>query len=213
MRRAAACGVGPAHSQSKADGRLTRTRTGTSRRKCGSLACMSKQGSVLLWSVALALGVGLDARVARAEVPDTPAWQSNVGFVSGIGLAVLVPDEGSVGFGLEPTGRYGIPAGPVIVAPGARLGGYYVSERLIGTLMPTLRLTVPLGPLAPFGQGGIGAGGLTNPGEGGLAWLAGGGLMIHFGGVLAIGAEVNYQGITETDYKALSIGPSIIIGG
>ena len=43
--------------------------------------------------------------------------------------------------------------------------------------------------------------------------LAGGGLMIHFGGVLSLGAEVNYQGITGTDYKVLSIGPSIVIGG
>jgi hypothetical protein len=54
---------------------------------------------------------------------------------------------------------------------------------------------------------------ITNPGEGGLAWLGGGGLMIHFGGFLSLGAEVNYQGITGTDYKVLSIGPSIVIGG
>lgn len=176
---------------------------------------MSKSSRVLVGLGALFTAVCVDARVARAqdEIPDTPAWRSNVGFVSGIGIAVLVPDEGSVGFGLEPTGRYGIPAGPVIIAPGARLGGYYLSERFIGTLMPTLRVTLPLGPLAPFGQGGLGGGMITNPGEGGLAWLAGGGLMIHFGGFLSLGAEVNYQGITGTDYKVLSIGPSIVIGG
>jgi hypothetical protein len=37
--------------------------------------------------------------------------------------------------------------------------------------------------------------------------------MIHFGGVLSIGAEVNYQGITGTGFKVLSIGPTIVIGG
>lgn len=176
---------------------------------------MSKSSRVLVGLGALFTALCVDAGVARAQddVPDTPAWRSNVGFVSSIGFAVLVPDEGSVGFGLEPTGRYGIPAGPVIVAPGARLGGYFLSERFIGTLMPTFRLTLPLGPLAPFAQGGVGGGMLTNPGEGGLAWLAGGGLMIHFGGVLSLGAELNYQGITGTGYKALSIGPTIVIGG
>jgi hypothetical protein len=184
--------------------------------KCSNLPRMSKTSrSVLIGLGALVTAVCLDARVARAQedVPDTPAWRSNVGFVTSIGFAVLIPDEGSAGFGLEPTIRYGIPTGPVIIAPGARLAGYFLSERFIWTLMPTLRVTAPLGPLAPFVHGGVGGGGITNPGEGGLSWLGGGGLMIHFGGVLSLGAELNYQGITGTDYKALSIGPTIVIGG
>jgi hypothetical protein len=174
---------------------------------------MSKQGSLLVGSAALFLALGTSAQVARAEVPDTPAWNSNVGLVSGLGIVLLVPDEGSVGGGLELSGRYGIPAAFAILAPGARVGGYYLQERFIGTLMPTFRVTVPLGPLAPFVQGGAGLGGLSNPGDGGLAWLAGGGLMIHFGDVLSLGAEVNYEGITGTGFKVLSIGPTLVIGG
>jgi hypothetical protein len=54
---------------------------------------------------------------------------------------------------------------------------------------------------------------LTNPGDGGLAWLGGGGLMIHFGDVLSLGAEVNYEGITGTGFRVLSIGPTLVIGG
>ena len=110
-------------------------------------------------SFAVALGGGLVAGTARAEVPDTPAWRANVGLVTSTGIAVLLPDEGSAGGGLELSGRYGIPAGPVIFAPGVRLGGYYLQERIIGVLMPTARLTVPLGPLAPFVHAGAGAGG------------------------------------------------------
>jgi hypothetical protein len=180
---------------------------------------MSKHVSAVL----LVSGLCLLASAAPAQelaadedsqmIPDTPAWRANVGLVSGLGLAVLIPDEGSAGLGLELAGRYGVPVGPLVLAPGARVGGYYLQERVIGLLMPTFRVTVPLGPLAPFGQGGIGVGGITNPGEGGLAWLGGGGLMIHFGGVLAIGAEINYQGITGTGFKVLSIGPTIVIGG
>jgi hypothetical protein len=152
-------------------------------------------------------------RAARAEVPDTPAWNANVGLITGLGIAVLVPDEGSAGGGLELSARYGIPVGFVVLAPGGRVGGYYLQERFIGMLMPTARATVPLGPFAPFVQGGAGAGVLTHPGDGGLAWLGGGGLMIHFGGVVSVGAELNYEGITGTGYRVLSIGPTLVIGG
>lgn len=172
---------------------------------------MSKSASAILARAALA-GTSLMAPAAHAQ-GDSAAWRANTGFVTGTGIALLIPDEGSVGFGLELTGRYGIPAGPVVLAPGALLGGYYLQKRFIGMLMPTFRVTLPLGPFAPFGQGGIGAGGITNPGEGGLALLGGGGLMIHFGSVVALGAEINYEVITGTDFKVLSIGPSIIIGG
>ena len=146
------------------------------------------------------------------EIPNTPAWRSNVGFVKTTGIAILFAN-GSTGVGLELSARYGIPAGPFIVAPGARIGGYYIAERLLGVAMPTGRLTIPLGPLAPFVQGGAGVGGLTNPGNGGWAWLFGGGLMIHTGGALSFGAEVNYSGVTSTGVEILSVGPVITIGG
>jgi hypothetical protein len=56
-------------------------------------------------------------------------------------------------------------------------------------------------------------GGLTHPGDGGFAWLAGGGLMIHFGHAVAVGGELNYEEIVGTGFKVLSIGPSLLIGG
>jgi len=144
---------------------------------------------------------------------NTAAWRANTGLITGLGLVLLVPEEGAIGAGAQLYGRYGIPAGPVVLAPGALLGGYGLQRRFIGDLMGTFRVTLPLGPLAPFGQGGLGPALITNPSEGGLAWMGGGGLMIHFGRVLAIGAEVNYRAITGTDYKTLSIGPTIAIGG
>lgn len=163
--------------------------------------------SVLFGGVVL-----LASPVARADV-DSPAFSSNVGPVKGLGVAILVPDEGSAGGGLELSGRYGFPVGPVILAPGARAGGYYLQERVIGLLLATGRATLPLGPLAPFVQAGGGMGGLSNPGDGGPAWLLGGGLMIHFGRHFALGAEVSWQGIGGTGFEVLSIGPSLVIGG
>lgn len=165
-------------------------------------------GSLVACCLASTVSTGA---LASQEIPDTPAWRSNVGLVTGLGFALLVGDE-ATGVGAELAGRYGIPQGPVVIGPGARLGAYYFDQRFIGTLMPTLRLTLPLGPFAPFVHGGAGGGVITDPGEGGVAWLGGGGLMIHFGGALSLGAEVNYQGVTGTGYRALSIGPTIVIG-
>jgi hypothetical protein len=43
--------------------------------------------------------------------------------------------------------------------------------------------------------------------------LAGGGLLVHFGRAVAIGGEVTYQKITNTEFESVAIGPSIRIGG
>ena len=65
------------------------------------------------------------------------------------------------------------------------------------------------GPLAPFVRGGVGVGGLTEPSEGGLAWLAGGGLMIHVSERFSFGAELGYQAIEGTAFKGITISPTL----
>jgi hypothetical protein len=159
-------------------------------------------------------GSGLGSSVARADggPPDTPAWRANTGVVTGLGLSLLVPQHGNVGFGADFSGRYGIPIGPLILGPGASIGGYYLQSHFIGDLMATLRLTLPLGPLAPFGHAGIGPGLITNPERGGAAWMAGGGLALHLK-VITLGLEVNYFAITSTFFKTLIFGPTIGFGG
>ena len=119
-----------------------------------------------------ALGVSLvvssfAASRARAD-EDSAAYRANVGLRIGIAPVLLIPTEGGpLGGGLELDARYGIPVGPVIIAPGGRLAGYYDDSHFIGIAMPTARVTFPLGPLAPFLVGGIGPGLVTNPSEGG----------------------------------------------
>lgn len=159
----------------------------------------------------------LAAKPARAdeEEGDSVAMRANKGFKLGIGPTILFPNRpgGPYGGGLALDGRYGIEAGPTVLAPGARLAGYAISGRFIGIAMPTFRVTLPVGPLAPFVVGGVGGGWISNPSEGGVALLGGGGLMIHFGSVFAIGAEATYQTITGTELGGLTIGPAIAIGG
>jgi hypothetical protein len=170
--------------------------------------------AVLLASLCAGSSVAAADAARDDQAPDTAPWRANTGLVTGLGLALLLPSGGGdAGLGVELYGRYGIPAGPVILAPGALLGGYYLQHRFAGDLLGTFRVTLPLGPLAPFAQAGLGPGVRTNPSEGGLAWLGGGGLMLHLGEVLAVGVEVNYLAISGTGFKALTLGPSIVIGG
>ncbi len=155
------------------------------------------------------------ARDAGAEEENGVAMQANRGFKLGLGPMILLPSrsDGPFGGGLALDGRYGIQAGPTVLAPGGRLTGLILSERLIGTAMPTFRVTVPIGPLAPFILGGVGGGWIGRPSESGVAWLGGGGLMIHFGRILAIGAEATYETISGTEFKSVAIGPAISFGG
>ena len=144
---------------------------------------------------------------------DSPAVLYNRGLQWGIGPSLLVPsDGGPLGLGLDLDVRYGIETGPFIVAPGGRVAGYFLSGYFVGEAMPTVRLTFPVGFLAPFILGGAGAGWVSNPQKTGVALLGGGGLMVHLGRVLGLGAEVTYQTITGTDFHVVSIGPQILIG-
>lgn len=175
----------------------------------------------LVVAVALAASAGsvalLVSNDAMAQEPerDSVAMEANRGLKIGIAPTLVFPmrDGGPYGGGLELQGRYGIKAGPTVVAPGGALGGYAISGRFVGLAMPTLRWTFPVGPLAPYALGGIGVGGLTNPGESGLALMGGGGLMIHFGRIFALGAELSYRTITNTEYGGLALGPVISFGG
>jgi hypothetical protein len=167
-----------------------------------------------LLATVVAVLLAVPSLASAQEESESAAMSANRGFKLGVGPTLLIPsDEGPLGGGLIVDGRYGIKAGPTVIAPGGRLSGYVISSRFIGTAMPTLRVTLPIGPLAPFAVGGLGPGGLTNPGEGGLALMGGGGLMIHFGRIFALGAEVTYQKITGTEFESVAIGPAIHIGG
>lgn len=180
--------------------------------------------SVLALSLAsvaasLVLFAPTDAR-AQSEPAAEPekesvAMSANRGLKIGFAPVLVFPmrNDGPYGGGLELQGRYGIKAGPTVIAPGGQVGGYLISARGIGIAMPTLRWTLPVGPLAPYALGGVGVGGLTNPGESGLALMGGGGLMIHFGRVVAIGAELTYRTITNTGYSGIALGPVISFGG
>lgn len=170
---------------------------------------------VLLAGVTSTTAFGVSRDAAAQEEPDSAAMSANRGFKLGLGPTILLPmrDGGPLGGGANIEGRYGIKAGPTVIGPGGMLAGYAMSGRFVGMAMPTLRWTVPAGPFAPYLVGGVGGGWISNPSEGGVALVGGGGLMIHFGRFFALGAEATYQTITSTDFGGVAIGPAISFGG
>lgn len=177
------------------------------------------RSSVLGRSSAFVLAGALAVVPRAAAAQEKPeeegaAAAANRGLRIGVGPVLLLPtDGGPLGGGLDLSARYGFRAGPTILAPGGRVAGYLFSQRFAALGMPTFRVTVPAGPLAPFVMGGVGPGWISSPSEAGVALLGGGGLMVHFGRALALGAEVSYQTITGTELQSIAIGPSILIGG
>jgi len=137
----------------------------------------------------------------------------NTGHRFSVAPGVFLPtDGGHVGFSIAGDYRYGIDVGPVVVAPGVRLAGYFPSGFVALTALATARITVPLGPVGPYVLGGIGPGYVSEPKQAGAAYLGGGGLMVYIGRSFAIGAEASYLGITGTGFHALFIGPSLLLG-
>ncbi len=172
----------------------------------------------LLISLSLAL-IGFSAYGERAAAQaEGPRGRDvvvayNTGWRFSIAPGLFIPVNGErVGFSISGDVRYGIELGPVIVAPGARLAGYFPSDLTVLAGMATTRVTLPLGPVGPYVLGGVGPGWVSEPSEAGLAYMAGGGAMVHIGTRFGIGAEATYQAITGTRFRALFIGPSLLFG-
>ena len=171
---------------------------------------------------ALALGLacshlGSPARVvAQAEAPPSAheiVVAYNTGSRFSLAPGIFIPQNGArVGFSLAGDYRYGVELGPIVLAPGLRLAGFFPSGFMALSALGTARLTVPLGPVGPYVMGGVGPGYVNKPSETGLAFMGGGGLMVYVAQAFAIGAEASYLGITGTRFRALFLGPQLLLG-
>lgn len=136
----------------------------------------------------------------------------NTGLRISLAPGVFIPsDGGRVGFSIAGDVRYGFEVGPTVLAPGARVAAFFPSGFFALTALATGRITVPVGPLGPYVLGGVGPGYVSDPARAGLSYLGGGGLMIHIGESFGIGAEAVYFGIAGTDFRALFVGPALLL--
>jgi hypothetical protein len=181
-------------------------------RRC-SLALPRRAAFVCGLLVALLVSHGS----ARAQEISEPRARDvvvayNTGLHFSIAPGVFIPvNGGRVGFSIAGEVRYGFELGPLILAPGVRLAAYFPEDVNIFAGLGTLRLTFPLGAFAPFVVGGGGPGYVSSPSHTGVAYLGGGGFMVHIGTHFGIGAEATYQAITGTRFSALFVGPLLLL--
>jgi len=139
------------------------------------------------------------------------AWNS--GFQWGLSPGVVFV-EGGARFALGVRLGWGFDTDSVIVVPGVR-GAFYFTDPNVYLGMPIVKLVYPIDRFAPFVEGGAGIGHLA-AGAGtasgtGAALFVGGGFMIHFTRAFALGAEVNYQTVTNTPFKGMGVGPILAL--
>jgi hypothetical protein len=111
-----------------------------------------------------------------------------------------------VGFSLAGRIQYGVDTGSIIVMPGLDLAGYFVDSNVyVG--MPMVELVLPLGPFAPFVEGGAGIGVVSQPSQASLAVLGGGGFVLHPSPSFVLGIEGGYETIVGTNFQVIIVGP------
>lgn len=138
----------------------------------------------------------------RAEV-DASGWSLNL-------TPVLVAQDGyRLGGGADPEVKYTLDRGGARLAAGARIGGYYAKELFGVTVMPTLRLTVPVGPVEPYASFGMGYGWVPDEGEEGVATMSRIGVVFRIHRNFALGAEGTVQKLEGSRYQFPSLGSMI----
>lgn len=151
----------------------------------------------------LGLAVLLMSGAAAAE---EPGWSFNF-----TPVVVLPKDDYRVGGGTDPEFRYSHDLGGVSLSAGGRIGAYYAKNLFGVTVMPTLRVTLPLGPVEPYLAGGVGYGWLPSAEHEGLSTMARFGTVFHFSDSFSIGVEGTLQQIRGSKFEFPSFGSMMSI--
>ncbi len=154
---------------------------------------------------ALAQAVNVKERVLAtgAEVDDATQGYK---FGGSAGVFFRSPSD-RVGFSFTGDLTYSLRLGPVMVAPGARISGYFAKDFKAMGGFGTLTSALCLGPVLPFVMGGVGVGYIGGDYKDvGVGYLGGGGLLLVLGRRLILGVEATYQGFALTDFHALFLG-------
>jgi len=136
-----------------------------------------------------------------ASAAEEPGWSLNFTPV------VLLPkDDYRVGGGADPELKYSRDLGLVRFSAGGRVGAYYAKNLFGVTVMPTLRVVLPLGAVDPYLAGGLGYGWLAETEQDGLATMARGGTVFHFSDSFSIGVEATLQQLHGSKFGFPSFG-------
>lgn len=164
-----------------------------------------------LGSLLLVLSAVLTPRVARAADPvdgtkSYARWSLNM-------TPVLLPRSNGyrVGGGVDPELKYTDDRGVVRLSAGFRMGGYYAKNRYGLVAMPTLRITVPVGPVEPYASFGMGYGWILDGSHQDIVSMSRAGVVFRICRSLALGIEATFQKIDNSDFRFPSLGSMIAV--
>lgn len=159
--------------------------------------------SSLARAVTIALIVLALPEIAAAE-ENKSGWSLNF-------TPVLLPanDRYDFGGGADPELKYTLDLGGALLSAGARTSGYYAKNLFGMTVMPTLRLTVPVGPVEPYAAFGMGYGFIPKTSHGDFATMSRLGIVFRFSESFALGVEGTFQKLDGSIFRFPSFGSMI----
>lgn len=166
-----------------------------------SISCSGRRFWGVLGSLVAALL--LAPGVARAD-------EKHTGFSLNFTPALIAPKDGSHwGGGADPEIKYTVERDGARLSAGLRVGAYYAKNVFGITVMPTLRITVPVGPVEPYASFGMGYGWLPDKGKEDIATMSRLGVVFRVSEKLALGLEGTLQRIERTEFRFPSLGSAI----
>lgn len=121
-------------------------------------------------------------------------------------VLVLPDDDYGWGGGADPELKYTLDLGWGRVSGGGRVGAYYAKNQFGVSVMPTVRLMVPIGALEPYVSAGVGHGWLPKTGHADFTTMARAGFVYRFSKSFAIGLEGTLQEIRGSSFRFTSVG-------
>ena len=166
---------------------------------CNSLTAIHWYALVMSLAAAMSLapmGVAADARPSGWSVNFTP-------------VLLLPEDNYRLGGGADPELKYTLDLGGARLSAGARVGAYYAKNLFGMTMMPTLRLMVPVGPVEPYVAFGMGYGWLPKINHADFATMSRLGVVFRFSERFALGFEGTLQRLEGSAFRFSSFGSMI----
>jgi hypothetical protein len=171
-----------------------------------AVATTSALAALLLPGVAAAQEDKAGGSLKFAPREDKSIWSLNF-------TPVLIMPEGAdrLGGGVDPELKYTLDRGGARLGAGLRVGGYYAKNLFGIVAMPTIRLTVPVGPVEPYVSFGMGYGWLPKIKYSDVATMSRLGVVFRFSESFAVGLEGTIQKIEGSDFRFPSFGSAVAI--
>lgn len=126
-------------------------------------------------------------------------------------VLIFAKDQYRFGGGADPELKYTLDLGGARLSAGGRVGSYYARNLFGITMMPTIRLAMPVGRVEPYVAFGMGYGWLPGVRQEGLATMSRVGLVFRFSERFAIGVEGTVQKIDGSAFAFPSFGSMLSI--